>query len=98
VPAVLGTLWAVDDDSTATLVRSCYERMLTEGVSAGAALRAAQLALAAGDDDARPRHLGDADAAPAPLSRSHPYFWAGFVATGAADVVGVSASSGPSHR
>jgi CHAT domain-containing protein len=42
-PAVISTLWAVDDVSTALLMGKFYEKHLTEGQRPGQALRAAQL-------------------------------------------------------
>ena len=42
-PAVISTLWAVDDVSTALLMDKFYEKYLTEGQRPAQALRAAQL-------------------------------------------------------
>jgi CHAT domain-containing protein len=51
VPTVVGTLWRVDDDATRRLAVS-FHRFLRQGLTAAAALRAAQLdALTTGHDD-----------------------------------------------
>jgi hypothetical protein len=42
VPAVVGTLWSVEDESTALLMVRFYELMLGDGLAPCAALRAAQ--------------------------------------------------------
>jgi CHAT domain-containing protein/predicted negative regulator of RcsB-dependent stress response len=42
-PRVVASLWDVDDFATAELMKLFYQRMLKDGLSAGAALRAAQL-------------------------------------------------------
>jgi CHAT domain-containing protein/tetratricopeptide (TPR) repeat protein len=42
-PRVVASLWDVDDLATAELMKLFYQRMLKDGLSAGAALRAAQL-------------------------------------------------------
>jgi CHAT domain-containing protein/tetratricopeptide (TPR) repeat protein len=44
-PRVVASLWNVDDLATAELMRLFYQRMLKDGLPAGAALRAAQLDL-----------------------------------------------------
>jgi len=44
-PRVVASLWNVDDLATAELMKLFYQRMLKDGLSAGAALRAAQLEL-----------------------------------------------------
>jgi CHAT domain-containing protein/tetratricopeptide (TPR) repeat protein len=42
-PRVIASLWTVDDYATSELMKVFYQRMLKDGLSAGAALRAAQL-------------------------------------------------------
>jgi CHAT domain-containing protein len=42
-PRVVASLWTVDDYATAELMKLFYQRMLKDGLPAGAALRAAQL-------------------------------------------------------
>jgi CHAT domain-containing protein/tetratricopeptide (TPR) repeat protein len=44
-PRVVASLWNVDDFATAELMKLFYQRMLKDGMSAGAALRVAQLEL-----------------------------------------------------
>jgi len=44
-PRVVASLWKVDDLATAELMKLFYQRMLKDGMPAGAALRAAQLEL-----------------------------------------------------
>jgi CHAT domain-containing protein/Tfp pilus assembly protein PilF len=44
-PRVVASLWNVDDLATAELMKLFYQRMLKDGLPAGAALRAAQLEL-----------------------------------------------------
>src|SRR6266542_534591 len=44
-PRVVASLWNVDDLATAELMKVFYQRMLKDGLPAGAALRAAQLEL-----------------------------------------------------
>jgi tetratricopeptide (TPR) repeat protein len=52
VPAVMATLWAVDDRATAELMEQFYEE-LARGETAAAALRAAQISLS---EDSRTQH------------------------------------------
>src|SRR5262245_29900047 len=44
-PRVVASLWSVDDLATAELMKLFYQRMLKDGLPAGAALRAAQIEL-----------------------------------------------------
>jgi CHAT domain-containing protein/predicted negative regulator of RcsB-dependent stress response len=44
-PRVVASLWNVDDLATAELMKLFYQRMLKDGLTAGAALRAAQIEL-----------------------------------------------------
>ena len=44
-PRLVASLWSVDDLATAELMKLFYERMLKDGLPAGAALREAQLEL-----------------------------------------------------
>jgi CHAT domain-containing protein len=44
-PRIVASLWKVDDLATAELMKLFYQRMLKDGMPAGAALRAAQLEL-----------------------------------------------------
>jgi CHAT domain-containing protein len=41
-PRVVASLWKVDDEATAELMKRFYEAMLVDGERAGAALRSAQ--------------------------------------------------------
>jgi CHAT domain-containing protein len=52
------SLWQVSDAATATLMTRFYEHMLKEGASAGDALRAAQLSMAAERRWASPYYWG----------------------------------------
>jgi CHAT domain-containing protein len=64
--AVIATLWAVEDDSTATIMKLFYKAR-RDGKTKIAALRSAQLALLRGDGTDK---------------MVHPYFWAPFVLMG----------------
>ncbi len=44
-PRVAASLWSVNDDATADLMKRFYEKMLTEGMTPAAALRAAQVTM-----------------------------------------------------
>lgn len=46
-PRVMASLWKVDDDATAELMKRFYQKMLTDGTSPAAALKAAQQSMAA---------------------------------------------------
>jgi hypothetical protein len=89
IPAVVGTLWAVDDTSSATLMEALYERMHVNGASVADALRAAQLEQARGTLTTGTSVRRDlrAGAKSSDVASTHPYHWAGFVISGAADVV-----------
>jgi CHAT domain-containing protein/tetratricopeptide (TPR) repeat protein len=63
------SLWAVEDQSTAQLMETFYQK-LVQGWTKGDALRHAQLRFLARQDT---RELGD---------RAHPYFWAPFFLVG----------------
>lgn len=92
---VVGTLWRVDDQATAALMRVFYHQLWQEGQPPLAALRMAQLsvyrhpeligplATTRGPDFARTVKLVAAPASPATDSkRAHPRTWAGFVHSG----------------
>jgi CHAT domain-containing protein len=64
--SVIASLWAVEDRSTAALMRELYHQLMTPGVTPAEALRRAQQAMRT-----------DASGATA-ASRSHPFYWAGF--------------------
>lgn len=69
--AVLATLWAVYDESTAELMTRFYrERQLDPSMTKAEALNKAQLAM-----------LGNASSAAKPTF-AHPYYWSGFVLIG----------------
>jgi CHAT domain-containing protein len=63
---VVSSLWKVDDEATAGLIRHFYQQ-IHDGKNPGEALRVAQRNLA--NDPQHPRW-------------SHPYFWAGFILQG----------------
>jgi CHAT domain-containing protein len=44
-PRVVASLWDVDDEATAELMKRFYQGMLKDGLRPAAALRAAQLAI-----------------------------------------------------
>ena len=94
VPAVVGTLWPVDDLATGLLLERFYRNLLGHAggrpLSADAALRAAQCWLR--DVSAEELHEHSDTAAVAleqtPASAtpfSHPYYWATFTCSGACD-------------
>ncbi|MGC2465107.1 MAG: CHAT domain-containing protein, partial [Candidatus Acidiferrum sp.] len=62
---VTSSLWNVNDSSTAALMKAFYEN-LNRGLSKGAALRQAKLALLHGKQ----------------ASWHHPYYWAAFILVG----------------
>jgi hypothetical protein len=68
VPAVVSTIWEIDDESTAILMRSFYDNLLARSLPPHQALREAQIALR--DHTLETRNF------------SHPYFWASFFVTG----------------
>jgi CHAT domain-containing protein/tetratricopeptide (TPR) repeat protein len=55
-PRVVASLWKIDDQATAALMRQFYEGMLARGLTAAAALRAAQLAMWKDKRWAAPHH------------------------------------------
>lgn len=65
--SLVSTLWAVEDQSTADLMKTFYDELAT-GTAKGAALRNAQLALLAGEST--------------PEKFRHPYYWAPFMLVG----------------
>jgi CHAT domain-containing protein len=65
--STLATLWAVQDQSTATFMAAFYKGLLTEKLPRAEALRQAQLRFV--EDAANPRY-------------QHPYYWATFVLVG----------------
>lgn len=84
--AVIGTLWPVADRSTARLMSDFY-RHRSAGLGSDVALAAAQrdwlaAARAQGWMAAAARYVGLDDAMPA--AAAHPFYWAGFVHSGAA--------------
>jgi CHAT domain-containing protein/tetratricopeptide (TPR) repeat protein len=97
VPAVVGSLWPVDDYATCLLMQTFYRSHLRGRMSVARALREAQRWVRdLGPDDLRRRldqepespqlqawrEEMEADASGAP-PLDHPYFWAGFIAVGA---------------
>ena len=95
--SIVGSLWSVEDSSTAALMASFYKNLKT--MSKVEALRQAQLNLIHGsvNSDLLARRgiggvgkLGETPAAKAPaqdsasmsISTSHPYFWAPFILVG----------------
>jgi CHAT domain-containing protein len=75
-PAVLASLWSVDDESTAALMVEFYRRRVSEGVSLAEALRAAQL------DMLRQPAKVRGPAAQGTSKTSHPFYWAPFILSG----------------
>jgi CHAT domain-containing protein/Tfp pilus assembly protein PilF len=65
-PRVVASLWSVDDEATAELMKRFYQHMLgRDRMSAAAALRQAKIEMAGANDES-----------------SAPYYWAGFVLQG----------------
>ncbi|GLW96082.1 hypothetical protein Misp02_01690 [Microtetraspora sp. NBRC 16547] len=81
---VVGSLWAVADDSTALLMEEMYSRLRRSGEGQGAALRSAQAWLRDGTlAELRPRlpanRPGTGESLPGDLRPfEHPYYWAAF--------------------
>ncbi len=101
-PAVVSSLWTVDDRSTALLMERFYRNHLEKGMTLSAALREAQLWLR----DATRKELGDyyktfirmsaeeafdafieISGAPDDKPYANPFYWAAFTFTGAGDNV-----------
>ncbi len=90
--AVLATLWAVSDESTASWMAEMYRLQAQEGLSKAEAVRQTQLAYLsgkAGMEKARDGErgarvlLGDsAESDPALAGWQHPYYWAPYVLMG----------------
>ncbi|MDZ4811430.1 MAG: CHAT domain-containing protein [Pseudomonadota bacterium] len=84
--AVIGTTWPVSDQSTARLMTDFYRHRKSGEDSAGALTAAQRDWLASARDstwrNAIKRYLGVGDALPA--AAAHPFYWAGFVHSGAA--------------
>jgi len=57
-PRVVASLWKVNDQATATLMKLFYERMLKDGLRPAAALRAAQIAMWKAEPNAVPYRWG----------------------------------------
>lgn len=68
VPAVIASIWAVDDHSTSVLMETFYENAFSKGLHPAEALRRAQIDMENGK-------LSDADL-------SAPYYWASFYFSG----------------
>lgn len=66
---VIASLWRVEDESTALLMRSMYTDFASKADDVAVALQAAQRSLL--DGSAAPSH-----------DYSHPYYWAGFIVSG----------------
>ncbi|MGH9753357.1 MAG: CHAT domain-containing protein [Blastocatellia bacterium] len=66
VPAVVASLWDIDDDSAAGLMEKFHAAHRTKNLPFGQALRQAQLSFLQ----------------TSPLKKRHPFFWATFIVTG----------------
>ena len=55
-PRVIASLWKVDDDATAELMKRFYQKMLKEGLTPAASLRAAQYSMSEQKRGANPYH------------------------------------------
>ena len=96
-PTVIGSLWVVDDASTALLMRMTYENIFKNGLSKAEALRKAQLWLKNASveeiEEKKEKTRGLLDFIALQGNRvnktqkikpySHPYYWAGFQIFGA---------------
>jgi hypothetical protein len=77
-PALVASLWRVNDASTTLLMETFYRRV-EAGASTASALRAAQLALL--------RYTKDGISITHPRPYEHPYYWAPFILMGVDGVV-----------
>ena len=75
-PALVASLWQVDDSSTTLLMEEFY-RHLEAGASIASALRAAQLTLLYIEGEAEREHQGERF-----RPYAHPYYWAPFFLVG----------------
>jgi CHAT domain-containing protein/tetratricopeptide (TPR) repeat protein len=83
--AVLASLWRLDDDDAAVLMKDFYERILRRGVPAVEAMRQAKLAFRrSGLDRGRRADGGDPEyPVDASAYHAHPHYWAPFLMVGA---------------
>jgi CHAT domain-containing protein len=83
--AVLASLWRLDDDDDAVLMKDFYERILRRGVPAVEAMRQAKLAFRrSGLDRGRRADGGDPEyPVDASAYHAHPHYWAPFLMVGA---------------